>query len=79
MTALKRGLFIDPPATLLRKPSAAPTVTARECIALALTCSQWKPGRIVDPDGDIVSLVLKSLDREGWKIVEMERGDYERS
>lgn len=76
---MKSGLFIDPPATLLRKPTAAPVVTARECIAVALTCAQWKPGRIVDPDGDVVQLVLKSLRKEGWKIVEMERGDYERS
>ena len=43
MNPLKRGLFIDPPATLLRKPSAAPIVTPEECIAVALTCSQWKP------------------------------------
>lgn len=77
MKAARQGFFVDPPATLLRKPTAAPTVSPRECIALALTCSQWKPGRIVDPDGDIVNLVLSSLKREGWKIVPMERGDYE--
>lgn len=79
MNPLKRGLFIDPPATLLRKPSASPIVTPEECIAVALTCSQWKPGRIVDPNGDVVNLVLKSLKREGWKIVPMERGDYGRN
>lgn len=76
---MKSGLFIDPPATLLRKPTAAPTIRPAECIAVALTCAQWKPGRIVDPDGEVVRLVLKSLRKEGWKIVEMERGDYERS
>lgn len=79
MNPLKRGLFIDPPATLLRKPSASPIVTPEECIAVALTCSQWKPGRIVDPNGDVVNLVLKSLKREGWKIVPMERGDHGRN
>lgn len=76
---MKPGPFIDPPATLLRKPTAAPTVRPAECIALALTCAQWKPGRIMDPDGEVVQLVLKSLKHEGWKIVEMERADHERS
>jgi len=74
---LRRGLFVDPPATLLRKPTAAPTVSPSECIALALTASEWKPGHIMDPDGDVVQLVLRALKREGWKIVPMERGDYE--
>jgi len=64
----KPGFFIDPPATLLRKPTAAPTVRPAECIAIALTAAQWKPGHIMDPDGDIVRLVLQSLDREGWKF-----------
>lgn len=71
-----RGFFADPPATLLRKPTAAPVVTPAECIAVALTCAQWKPGRIMDADGDVVRLVLKSLRREGYKIVPMERADY---
>ena len=73
---MKPGMFIDPPPTLLRKPTAAPTVTPAECIALALTASEWKPGNIMDPDGTIVQLVLKSLRHEGWKIVPMERADY---
>lgn len=77
MKPSRQGMFIDPPASLLRKPTAAPTVTPAECVALALTCSQWKPGRIMDPDGDVVQLVLRSLKREGWKIVPMERADHE--
>lgn len=72
MTAMRRGLFVDPPATLLRKPSAAPTIRPAECIAVALTCSQWKPGRIVDPDGEVVRLVLRALKDEGWSIVPTE-------
>lgn len=76
---MKPGMFIDPPSTLLRKPTAAPTVMPAECIALALTASEWKPGHIMDPDGTVVQLVLQSLRHEGWKIVPMERGDYERS
>ena len=74
--AVRAGLFVDPPATLLRKPTAAPTVTPAECIALALTASEWKPGNIMDPEGNVVQLVLKALKREGWKIVPMERADY---
>lgn len=74
--ALRQGLFVDPPATLLRKPTAAPTVLPAECIAVALTASEWKPGHIMDPDGNVVQLVLQALKREGWKIVPMEREDY---
>jgi hypothetical protein len=74
---IRPGLFVDPPATLLRKPTAAPTVTPAECIAVALTASEWKPGNIMDPEGNVVQLVLKSLKREGWKIVPMEKGDYD--
>jgi hypothetical protein len=74
---MKPGMFVDPPATFQRKPTAAPTVTPAECIAVALTASEWKPGNIMDPDGTVVQLVLKALKREGWKIVPMERGDYD--
>lgn len=69
---MRRGLFVEPPATLLRKPTAAPTIRPAECIAVALTCSQWKPGRIVDPDGEVVRLVLRALRDEGWSIVPTE-------
>lgn len=72
MSAVRRGFFVDPPSTLLRKPSAAPTIRPAECIAIALTAAQWKPGRIMDPDGDVVQLVLRSLKREGWEIVAKE-------
>lgn len=72
MRPARQGFFVDPPATLLRKPSAAPTIRPAECIAIALTAAQWKPGRIMDPDGDVVQLVLKSLKREGWDIVPIE-------
>lgn len=72
MTEARRGFFVDPPSTLLRKPSAAPTVLPEECIAVALTCSQWKPGNIVDPNGNIVHLIMRSLEREGWSIVPTE-------
>lgn len=69
---LRQGMFVDPPATLLRKPTADPTVTPQECIAVALTCAQWTPGRIMDPDGEVVKLVMSSLDHEGWEITAKE-------
>jgi hypothetical protein len=74
---MPHGLFVDPPAALLRKPTAAPIIMPAECIALALTAAQWSAGRIMDPNGDVVQLVLKSLRHEGYKIVPMERADYE--
>ena len=65
---MKPGMFIDPPPTLLRKPTAAPTVTVPECIAMALTATKWKPGGIVDPDGVVVQSVMKLIDRAGWEF-----------
>lgn len=70
--AKRQGFFVDPPATLLRKPTAAPTLRPRECIAIALTSAQWKPGNIVDPDGEIVDLIMRSLEREGWEHTPIE-------
>lgn len=72
-----QGMFVDPPATLLRKPTAEPTLLPSECIAIALTSAQWKPGRIMDPNGEVVQLILKSLKHEGFKIVPIEREDHE--
>lgn len=66
--SIKQGMFIDPPSTLLRKPTAAPTVTPAECSAIALTATEWKPGGIMDPDGVVVRHVLKALHQGGWKI-----------
>lgn len=73
--AKRQGFFVDPPATLLRKPSAAPTITPEECIAVALTAAQWKPGNIIDPDREVVQLCLRSLKREGWRIAPIEAKD----
>lgn len=72
MTPARRGMFVDPPATFLRKPSAAPTITPAECIAVALTVSECKPGRIMDPNGDVVQLMLKSLRSQGYSIAPTE-------
>lgn len=74
---MKPGMFVDPPATFQRKPTAAPVVRPEECIAMALTVSQWKPGGMIDPDGTVVKLVMGALDREGWEIRPKERSDHE--
>lgn len=63
-----RQLLIDQVATILRKPSAAPTVTPSEAIAIALTSARWKPDRFIDPGDRVVALVLRALKDAGWKI-----------
>ena len=67
-TRKRKGFFVAPPSTLLRKPTAAPIITPEECVAVALTAAQWKPGNIMDPDGEVVRLVMHSLKREGWEV-----------
>jgi hypothetical protein len=68
MTKLRPALLIDHLATVLRKPSAAPLVKPSEAIAIALSSAQWSPGRLQDPDGNVVRLVLKAIHDAGWKI-----------
>lgn len=63
-----RHLFIDDLAKVLRRPSAAPTITPAEVIAIVLTTTQWKPNRILDPDDVVVQSILQSLAEAGWKI-----------
>ncbi len=70
-----RRLVIDQLATILRKPSAAPLVTPAEAIAIALSTVRYSPGDLLDPDGRVVQLVLRSIREAGWKIVPAERGD----
>lgn len=64
----RREVILDLQATLLRKPTAAPLITPREAIAIALTSAQWVPGRVTGPESTVVDLVLKALDQSGWKI-----------
>lgn len=65
-----RHFIIDDLAKVLRKPSAAPTLTPAEVIAIVLTTTEWIPGRKVDPDDLVVQAILKCLDDAGWKITE---------
>lgn len=63
---MKPGMFVDPPSTLLRKPTAAPTVTVPECIAMAFTAARWKPGIVVEPDDVAVLSAMALIDEAGW-------------
>lgn len=69
MTPARRDIFLDLQATILRKPTAAPLVTAREAIAVAISMIRWTPGRLCSPQSTIVDLILKAIDLAGWEIV----------
>jgi hypothetical protein len=74
-TPAARRLIIDDLAKVLRKPSAAPTITPGEVIALALNGTQWIPGRPVQ-DGDMVIFqTLRLLRQAGYAIVPASRED----
>ncbi len=64
-----RHFFIDDVARVLRKPSAAPTITPAELIAVTLSTTQWMPPRLVDPEDVVVVSILKMLEEGGYKIV----------
>lgn len=65
-----RHFIIDDIAKVLRKPSAKPTITPAEIIAITLTTTQWRPERVLGPDDLVVKTILKCLDEAGWKITE---------
>ena len=64
----KRAVVFDLLPIAARKPCAGPAVTPSEAIAIALSSADWSPGRLHDPDGIVVQLVLKALKDCGWKI-----------
>lgn len=47
-----------------------PLVTPAEAIAIALATVRWTPGKLLDPDGTTVQLVLRAIHEAGWKITE---------
>jgi hypothetical protein len=63
-----RPFIIDDIARVLRKPSAVPTITPAEVIAIVLSTTQWVPNRLLDPDDVVVQLILKTLEEAGWKL-----------
>lgn len=54
--------------------STAPTpkVTPAEAISIALTAYPHRP-TIVDPESDVVTVVIKTIENAGWKIVPREQ------
>jgi len=68
MTRRQHHYIIDDLATVLRKPTAAPTLRPAEIIAAVLTVTQWKPGRFIDPDDIVVQQIEHSLKANGWKF-----------
>lgn len=72
-----RRLIIDDLATILRKPSAAPTITPAELIAVTLSTTQWVPGRWLDPDDLVVVSIIKMLRDGGYVIVPATREDLD--
>ena len=76
-TAAQRRLIIDDLATILRKPTAAPTLTPGEVIAVMLCGTQWTPGRYHDPDGAVVQSILRGLKEAGYAIVPATKEDFD--
>ena len=61
-----------------REPSAEPIYSARFLIALALSTIPYRwSGRILAEESAPVDAVLEALKAGGWKIVPMEREDFE--
>lgn len=65
----QQRIGIDDLAKVLRKPSAAPTITPAEVIAIVLTTTKWKPNRILSDDDEVVQAILHGLEEAGHKIV----------
>lgn len=62
-----------------REPSAGPPFTASFLIALALSAIPYRwSGRLLSEESLPVRAVRETLRRGGYKIVPMEREDYER-
>jgi len=72
LTPSRKHYLIDDLAKVLRKPSAAPTITPGEVIALVLNTTQWVPDRPVE-DGDMVIYqIIRILGQAGYSIVPTE-------
>jgi hypothetical protein len=59
---------LDRRAIDARKPRAGPLVEPAEAIAIALSIVCYKPGDMLDPEGRVVTLVLRAIKEAGWKI-----------
>ncbi len=59
------------------KPTASPMVTPAECISIALSTFVPGPADLISPEGRGVETILLTLKKMGFKIVPMERADYD--
>jgi hypothetical protein len=65
----ERHLLIDELTCMMRKPSAAPTLTDSEVIAIVLNMTEWIPGdRLLDPDDVVVQEIKRGLRLAGYSI-----------
>jgi hypothetical protein len=65
----ERHLLIDELTCMMRQPSAAPTLTADEVIAVVLNMTEWIPGdRLLDPDDVVVQEIKRGLRLAGYSI-----------
>lgn len=71
----QRRLIIDDLAAVLRRPSAAPTMTPSEVIALTLNTTMWVPGRLLDPDDVVVASIIQMLRQGGYAILPATKED----
>lgn len=61
----------------LRDPSASSKTTPAECISIALSTFVPGPAELISPEGHGVSVILLTLKKMGFKIVPMERADFD--
>lgn len=61
-----------------RVRDAQPILKPAEIIAIALSMVPYRwSGRVLSEESVPVTAVIEALKRSGWKIVPMERADYE--
>lgn len=79
MRLTRHQRLLDRLAPILREPTAAPLVTPAEVISAALSMFVPGPAWLVSPTGLGPSLILLALKKMNYKIVPMERQDYDGS
>jgi hypothetical protein len=73
-----RHIVLDELMRKMRGPTAAPLLPVKDVISAALSLFVPGPASVIDPDGTGVRLILRTLQKVGYKIVPMERADYEK-
>jgi hypothetical protein len=75
---MKHSAAIDHIASrLAREPTAAPLVTPAEVISAALSMFVPGPASVISPTGLGPALILRALDKMGFKVVAKTREDFE--